>query len=136
MEEVLQNSGAQVVFSATECFVCSAAGQMNLVNQQRVKDASTQYGVNTVVILGSADAEAAEIFAETVTVGDPTFSGPLTGVSLNLPVYHILDPIIRSCADESKWDQQIALMEMVLDVDEIVNAVKDMRNQHSHNTLD
>ncbi len=77
-----------------------------------------------------------EIFAETVTVGDPTFSGPLAGVSLNLPVYHIFDPIIRSCADENKWDQQIAPMKMVLDVDEIVNAVKDMRNQHSHNILD
>ena len=54
---------------------------MDLENQQRVKDAAEKYGAeNVVVILGSSDPEGAEIYAETVTLGDPTFAGPLAGV--------------------------------------------------------
>jgi len=62
---------------------------MDLQNQQRIKDAAEKFGAeNCVVILGSSDPEGAEIYAETVTNGDPTFAGPLAGVSLGLPVYH------------------------------------------------
>ena len=51
---------------------------MDLQNQQRIKDAAEKFGPeNVVVILGSSDAEGAEIYAETVTNGDPTFAGPL-----------------------------------------------------------
>ena len=58
---------------------------MDLQNQQRIKDAAEKYGAeNCVVVLGSSDAEGAEIYAETVTNGDPTFAGPLAGVSLGL----------------------------------------------------
>ena len=53
---------------------------MDLQNQQRVKDAGEKFGTACVVILGSSDAEGAEIYAETVTAGDPTFAGPLAGV--------------------------------------------------------
>jgi betaine reductase len=42
-----------------------------------------------IVVLGASDLEGALISAETVTDGDPSFSGPLAGVSLKLPVYHI-----------------------------------------------
>ncbi len=34
-----------------------------------------------VVLLGAADPEALEVAAETVTIGDPSFVGPLAGVS-------------------------------------------------------
>ena len=51
---------------------------MDLQNQQRIKDAAEKFGAeNCVVILGSSDPEGAEIYAETVTNGDPTFAGPL-----------------------------------------------------------
>ncbi len=43
---------------------------MDLQNQQRIVDAAEKYGAeNCVVILGSSDAEGAEIYAETVTNG-------------------------------------------------------------------
>jgi glycine reductase len=48
-----------------------------------------------LVVLGASDLDGALISAETVTLGDPSFSGPLAGVSLGLPVYHILEPKIR-----------------------------------------
>ena len=65
---------------------------MDLQTQQRIKDAAESFGAdNIIVVLGASDAEGAGIYAETVTAGDPTFAGPLAGVSLGLPVYHILD---------------------------------------------
>ena len=109
---------------------------MDLQNQQRVKDAGEKYGTDCVVILGSSDAEGAEIYAETVTAGDPTFAGPLAGVSLGLPVYHVFDPVIRAECDPAAWEEQISMMEMVLDPEGLAAAVQGMREQYSQNTTD
>ena len=69
---------------------------MDLENQKRVKELSEQYGAeNVVIVLGAAESEAAGLAAETVTAGDPTFAGPLTGVSLGLRVYHICEAEIK-----------------------------------------
>lgn len=63
--------GVEVVFSSTECFVWTAAGAMDLENQKRIKEAAEKFGnENLVVLLGAAEAEAAGLAAETVTVGD------------------------------------------------------------------
>ena len=105
---------------------------MDLQNQQRIKDAAEKHGAeNTVVILGSSDAEGAELYAETVTVGDPTYAGPLAGVSLGLPVYHIFEEVIRSEADSAAWDEQVSMMEMVLDTAALSLAVAKMRESNS-----
>ncbi len=109
---------------------------MDLQNQQRIKDAAEKFGAeNVVVVLGSSDAEGAEIYAETVTAGDPTFAGPLAGVSLGLPVYHVFDPAIREEADPAVWEEQIGMMEMVLDTEALAEAVRKMREEHSKVTL-
>jgi betaine reductase len=109
---------------------------MDLQNQQRIKDAAEKYGAeNTVVILGSSDAEGAELYAETVTVGDPTFAGSLAGVSLGLPVYHIFEEEIRSEADGAAWDEQVSMMEMVLDTAALSSAVSKMRDNNSQYKL-
>ena len=89
---------------------------MDLQNQQRILDAVKKYGADRVVVLlGSADADGAALQAETVTTGDPTFAGPLAGVSLGLPVIHVLDEAIKAEADPAAWEQQVSMMEMVLD---------------------
>lgn len=109
---------------------------MDLQNQQRIKDAAEKYSIDDiVVILGTSDPEGAGIYAETVTAGDPTFAGPLAGVSLGLPVYHILDPLFKAEADPGLWEEQIGMMEMVLDGATITKAVDDMREQHGKSTL-
>ena len=80
---------------------------MALENPQRVKDAAEKYGAeNVVVILGSSDPEGAEIYAETVTLGDPTFAGPVAGVPLGLCVCHVLEPEIKMCIRDSRWPPQ------------------------------
>jgi glycine reductase len=80
------------------------------------------------VILGGAEAEASGLAAETVTSGDPTFAGPLTGVQLELPVYHIFE--LKEIIPEDVWDEQISMMEMVLDVDAIVKEVTTYRERN------
>jgi betaine reductase len=109
---------------------------MDLQNQQRIKDAADQFGADkVVVVLGSSDAEGAGIYAETVAAGDPTYAGPLAGVPLGLPVYHIFDETIRNECDPAKWEEQISMMELVLDTEALAASVKEIRDQHSQNVL-
>ncbi len=104
---------------------------MDLENQKRVKDFAEKFGPeNIVVLLGAAEGEAAGLAAETVTAGDPTFAGPLTGVSLGLRVYHVCEPEIKEEFDASIYEEQIGMMEMVLDVDNIISEMKPIREQY------
>ena len=109
---------------------------MDLQNQQRVKEAAEKYGAeNMLVVLGTADAEGAEIAAETVTVGDPTYAGVLAGVSLGLPVYHVFEDVIKAEMDPAVWEEQLGMMEMVIDTAKLAEAVKAMRDAHSAHQL-
>lgn len=109
---------------------------MDLENQQRVKDAAEKFGGDDlVVVLGSSDPEGAEIYAETVTAGDPTFAGPLAGVPLGLNVYHVLEEDMKKEADPAAWDEQIGMMEMVLNTDALAESVKKMREANSKFSL-
>ena len=109
---------------------------MDLQNQQRIKDAAEKYNPeDIIVVLGASDAEGSGIYAETVTAGDPTFAGPLAGVSLGLPVYHILDPLLKAEADPQAWEDQISMMEMVMDGEKLSSAVAEMREQHGKSVL-
>lgn len=104
---------------------------MDLENQKRVKELAEKYGPeNVVVLLGAAEGEAAGLAAETVTNGDPTFAGPLTGVQLGLKVYHICEEAIKSEVAPELYDEQIGMMEMVLDVDDISNEMTSIREQY------
>ena len=103
---------------------------MDLENQKRVKEFAEVYGAeNLVVVLGAAEGEAAGLAAETVTLGDPTFAGPLTGVQLGLTVYHVCEPEMKEEFDEAVYDEQVGMMEMVLDVDDIVSEMQAIRDQ-------
>lgn len=122
--------GAEVVFSSTECFVWTAAGAMDLENQNRVKDAAEKFGnENVVVLLGAAEAEAAGLAAETVTAGDPTFAGPLAGVELGLSVFHVVEDAMKEQFNEDVYEEQIGMMEMVLDCDEIAEEMSEIRDE-------
>ena len=104
---------------------------MDLENQKRVKEFAEEYGPeNVVVIVGAAEGEAAGLAAETVTAGDPTFAGPLTGVQLGLTVYHVCEPEMKAEFDEAVYDEQVSMMEMVLDVDDIVDEMSAIRNEY------
>ena len=81
-----------------------------------------------VVILGQPDSVSSALFAETVTRGDPTWAGPLAGVPLGLPVYHVLEPEIKESMDPDLYQEHVGLMELSADVDEIIKWVKYYRD--------
>lgn len=90
-----------------------------------------KYGAeNCLVLIGASEAESAALAAETVTAGDPTFAGPLAGVPLGLKVYHAVEPEFKESVDADVYDDQVGMMEMVLDVDTIVEAVSELRKEH------
>ena len=99
---------------------------MDLENQTRIKDLTEKYGKeNFIVVLGGAEAEASGLAAETVSTGDPTFAGPLSGVPLGLKAYHIFE--LKEQVDPDVYEEQISMMEMVLNVEEIIEEVKTYR---------
>ncbi len=103
---------------------------MDLENQKRVKEFAEQYGPeNVVVLLGAAEGEASGLAAETVTAGDPTYAGPLTGVSLGLKVYHVCEEEVKAEFDPGVYDDQVSMMEMVLEVDDIAGEMSSIREQ-------
>jgi hypothetical protein len=99
---------------------------MDLENQARIKELFDKYGKDDlIVLLGGAEAEASGLAAETVASGDPTFAGPLAGVPLGLKAYHIIE--VKDEITPLVYEEQIAMMEMVLDVDAIVAEVATYR---------
>ena len=80
-----------------------------------------------MVILGAPDADSAELYAETVVHGDPSWAGPLAGTALGLPVYHILEPEIKAQIDPAVRQEHLGLMEIALDVERISSALKKVR---------
>jgi glycine reductase len=98
---------------------------MDPENQDRIKRLVDEHGADDlVVVLGAADLEALEVAAETVTVGDPAYVGPLAGVQLGLPVVHILEDDIKQDVAPDVWEEQVGLLEMTLDVDQIQKAAQ------------
>lgn len=100
---------------------------MDLATQERVLELANEDQADLIVLLGSPDPESAELSALTVTSGDPTFAGPLAGVQLGLPVYHILEQVVSDVADNDAYQEHVALMSEVLDRDEIAMAMERVR---------
>jgi len=99
---------------------------MDLENQARIKELCEKFGnTDLIVLLGGAEAEASGLAAETVSAGDPTFAGPLAGVPLGLKAYHIVE--LKDEIDATVYEDQVAMMEMVIDVDAIISEVSTYR---------
>ena len=84
---------------------------------------------NLVVILGAPDADSAELYAETVVNGDPSWAGPLAGIALELPVYHVMEPEIKNLVDPELYKQHLELMDIALDVEKISQALSKVRKK-------
>jgi betaine reductase len=84
---------------------------------------------NLIVVIGAPDADSAELYAETVMHGDPTWAGPLAGVALELPVFHILEPEIKAQIDPTVYKENLEIMEIALDVDKIAQGLNRVRNK-------
>lgn len=80
-----------------------------------------------VVILGTPNSSSTQMVALTLTRGDPSYAGPLAGVPLGLPVYHILEEQVRAAIPDDVYAREIGPMEFVLDKDGIAAALEKVR---------
>jgi glycine reductase len=64
-----------------------------------------------------------------VTEGDPSWAGPLAGVALNLPVYHILESEVRATVPADTYESEVGIAQYVLDADAIEEAVHRVRDR-------
>lgn len=81
------------------------------------------------MILGASEVGYVMMMAETVTAGDPTYTGPLAGVSLGLPVYHVTEPEIRESADASVYQDQIGVSEIAMETEPIWETIRAIRDK-------
>jgi len=107
---------------------------MDFASQAQIKLLTEQIGKeNLLVVLGASDIEGAEIAAETLTVGDPSYAGPLAGVQLGLSVYHILEPAVKAAVPEDVYEQSAGIVAMIVDTDEVAQRFQGIRQRVTNN---
>ena len=101
---------------------------MDLEGQGRIKQVVEQAGAeNVIAVLGANSPTAVEMTAMTLKSGDPSYAGPLAGVSLGIPSFHILEPEITAQVDPSLYERELALPLMAMDVMEVTAPLKTIR---------
>ncbi len=101
---------------------------MDLGSQEKIKELADEHDRNELlVVLGAPDDEAAEIAAETIIYGDPTYAGALTEAQLGLDVYHVLEDDIQSEIPDDVWEEQVGVMADALEAEDLAEAVRSMR---------
>jgi len=103
---------------------------MNFENQGIIKRLADQYGPeNLAVVLGNGEANGVEVFAETVTQGDPTYAGPLAGVALKIPVYHVLEEEVVGFVPEGLRKEKLELSALVIDIEPMHEVLRASREK-------
>lgn len=107
---------------------------MDLDDQATIQQVVDRVGSDDlVVLLGSPNPEAAELYAATVSLGDPTFAGPLAGIPLGLPVYHVLEPEIADKLSPDRYEEQLQMSALTLDIEPIFEVVRRIREEAAAN---
>jgi len=101
---------------------------MDLATQSRVLELA-KASDDLIVVLGAPDPESSELSALTMISGDPTYAGPLAGVQLGLPVYHILESEVEAASDTAAYEENVGLMQMALDRDGIIETMRRVRGE-------
>ena len=103
---------------------------MDLEGQGRIKQVVEQAGAQDVVaMLGANSPTAVEMTAQTLKSGDPSWAGPLAGIALGIPSYHILEPEIVGQIDPALYERELALQAMAIDVAEVVKPLRPIRGE-------
>lgn len=80
-----------------------------------------------MVLLGTPNPESSRLVALTLTEGDPTWAGPLAGVRLELPVFHITEESIKAQVPPDVYEEQVGLVDGVLDTRAIHETLEEVR---------
>lgn len=68
-----------------------------------------------VAMLGMPNPASTRMVAMTLQEGDPSYAGPLAGIPLGLPVYHILEEQVKQIINPAVYEKEVGPMEFVLD---------------------
>jgi len=85
-------------------------------------------------VWGITNEQYLEVGSRTVTEGDPSWSGPLAGVSLNLKVFHIFEPEFKNRIPQDVFDEELTLLELAVGdekIDKTVAMMEKFRSQIS-----
>ena len=103
---------------------------MDLESQGRIKQVIEQAGLDGVVaVLGANSSAAVEMTATTLKDGDPSWAGPLAGVALGIPSFHVLEDAVTRQIDPAVYERELALSAMVTDVDEVTAPLRALRDR-------
>src|SRR5919197_2946213 len=103
---------------------------MDLDDQATIQQVVDKVGTDDlVVLLGSPNPESAELYAATVTMGDPTYAGPLAGIPLGLPVYHVLEPEVTDRLSPETYAEKLQMAALTLDTSPIFEVVQRVRRE-------
>jgi glycine reductase len=102
---------------------------MDLEGQGRIQQVVERSGTdNVIAVLGANSAAAVEMTAMTLKSGDPSYAGPLAGVALGIPSYHILEPEFVGQIDPAVYERELALPALAMDVDEVTGPMRAIRD--------
>ena len=97
---------------------------MDLELQQAIQDAVNEHSRDQLIVfLGAMQPERLALSAKTVTTGDPSYAGPLAGVSLRLAVFHILEEPVKKLIAPKTWQKNVAVIELACDSNELRTAI-------------
>jgi len=101
---------------------------MDLESQGRIKQVVEQVGTDGVIaVLGANSAAAVEMTATTLHRGDPSWAGPLAGIALGIPSFHILEDAVTRQLDPAVFERELALSALATDVDEVTAPLRTLR---------
>ena len=101
---------------------------MDLEGQGRIKQVVEQQGMhNVIAVLGANAPPAIEMAALTLKSGDPSYAGPLAGIELGIPSFHILEPEIVAQVDRELYERELALAMLAMDVETLIKTARTIR---------
>ena len=93
---------------------------MDLEDQWKILELIDKYGAEHIlVLLGCPDAESSHIQAESVSQGDPSMVGPLSGFDNNMLVYHIIEQKAKNIFPVATYEKHILKYVSKLDAESI-----------------
>ena len=84
------------------------------------------------MVWGITNEQYLEVGSRTVMEGDPSWSGPLAGVSLHLKVFHIFEPEIKNRIPQDVFDEELMLLELAVGdekIDKTIAMLEKFRSQ-------
>ena len=85
------------------------------MNQEEIKKVAEEHKPeNLIVVWSITNEQYLEVGSKTVIEGDPSWSGPLAAETLNLKVYHILEPEMKNQIPPAVFDEELMLLELAV----------------------